>query len=83
MCLSIKGITVAASLFLYISAMLFILLVPYLVQGASTNMGPVSSINNSSLVADNDMELTHCCPTWNIILSCLVTIFSCTGSLST
>ena len=56
--------------------MLFLLFVYYLAIDAS----PISSesIDNHPLAGNHCTGLTHCRTIWNIIWSCLVTIFSCT-----
>ena len=59
-------------------AMLFILFVYYLVQWASINTSPVPSADNCPLATSCCMDLLHCRSIWNIVWSCLVTIFSCT-----
>ena len=58
--------------------MLFLLFVYYLLQGASIDAAPMSSIDHSSFGANHCSDLTHCRTIWNIVWSCLVTIFSCT-----
>ena len=58
--------------------MLFLLFLYYLLQGPSINAGPVPTIKNRSLVGNHCNDLTHCRTIWNIVWSCLVTIFSCT-----
>ena len=58
--------------------MLFLLFVYYFVQGAFIDASPVPSIDNRSLDANHCTDLAHCRSIWNIIWSCLVTIFSCT-----
>ena len=60
------------------SAMLFLLFLYYLVQGTFIDASPISSIDNLSLRPNRCTDLTHCRTIWNIIWSCLVTIFSCT-----
>ena len=59
-------------------AMLFLLFIYYLVQGVSINATPNSSIDNLSLDTNHCSDLTHCRTIWNMVWSCLVTIFSCT-----
>ena len=39
---------------------------------------PVPSVDNRSLAVTHCTDLSHCRPIWNIVWSCLVTIFSCT-----
>ena len=61
--------------------MLFILFVCYLVQWASIasiDASPVPSVDSRSLATSRCTDLTHCRTVWNIVWSCLVTIFSCT-----
>ena len=58
--------------------MLFLLFLYYLLQGPSINTGPVPTIENHLLVGNHCNDLTHCRTIWNIVWSCLVTIFSCT-----
>ena len=58
--------------------MLFLLFVYYLVQWASTDASPVPFIDNRSLAVNHCTDLSHCRSIWNIVWSCLVTIFSCT-----
>ena len=59
-------------------AMLFLLFLYYLLQGPSTDAGPIPTIEHRSLMGDHCNDLAHCRTTWNIVWSCLVTIFSCT-----
>ena len=61
--------------------MLFLILCYYyLTQGASIDASPVSSIDKRSPTFESKpcTDLTHCRTVWNIIWSCLITIFSCT-----
>ena len=58
--------------------MLFLLFVYYLVQGASIDGSPIPSLDPRSLDANHCNDLTHCRTIWNIVWSCLATIFSCT-----
>ena len=58
--------------------MLFLLFLYYLLQGPSIDAGPMPTIENCLLVGNNCNDLAHCRTIWNIIWSCLVTIFSCT-----
>ena len=68
-----------AGFFLHPSVpMLFLLFIYYLVQTAYIDASPVPSVNNRSLVENRCTDLTHCRTIWNIVWSCLVTIFSCT-----
>ena len=54
--------------------MFFLILAYYLAGDAS----PISPINNRSLEQNSCNDLTHSRTIWNIVWSCLVTIFSCT-----
>lgn len=61
--------------------MLFLVLVYYLVHGAPIDASPISSIDKRVLESNQSnpcTDLTHCRTIWNIVWSCLVTIFSCT-----
>lgn len=58
--------------------MLFLVLVYDLAHGTSIDTSPISSIDNRSLELNSCSDLTHCRTIWNIIWSCLITIFSCT-----
>ena len=58
--------------------MLFLLFLYYLLQGPSIDAGPILTIEHRSLKGNHCNDLTHCRTIWNIIWSCLVTIFSCT-----
>ena len=58
-------------------AMLFLLFLYYLLQGPSTNTGPILTIEHRSLMGNHCNDLAHCRTIWNV-WSCLVTIFSCT-----
>ena len=58
--------------------MLFLLFLYYLLQGPSIDAGPVPTFEMRSLTGNHCNDLTHCRTIWNIIWSCLVTIFSCT-----
>ena len=58
--------------------MLFLILLYYLAQGVAIDASPISSVGNSSSELNRCTDLTHCRTVWNIIWSCLVTIFSCT-----
>ena len=63
---------------LFSIAMLFLLLVYYLVQGAFIDASPIPSIDGRSSHANHCTDLAHCRTIWNIVWSCLATIFSCT-----
>ena len=72
---SLKGFALAVHLSL---KMLFLFFVYYLLQWASIDASPVPSVDISSLAPNRCTDLTHCRTIWNIVWSCLVTIFSCT-----
>ena len=55
--------------------MLFLIFVYYLVHSASIDAGP--SFDDRSSAVYHCTDLTHCRTIWNIVWSCLVTIFSC------
>lgn len=58
--------------------MLVLVLVYCLAQGISIGANPVPSIEKRSLESVNPCtDLTHCRTIWNIVWSCLTTIFSC------
>ena len=59
-------------------AMLFLLFVYYLVQGAFIDANPIPSIYNRSLTENHCTDLSHCRTIWGIIWSCLTTVFLCT-----
>ena len=58
--------------------MLFLLFLYYLLQGPSTGAGPILTIKDRSLAGNHCNDLGHCRTIWNIVWSCLVTIFFCT-----
>ena len=58
--------------------MLFLLFLYYLFQGPSTDAGPIPTIEHRSLMGNHCNSLAPCRTIWNIIWSCVVTIFSCT-----
>ena len=58
--------------------MLFLLFLYYLLQGPSTDAGPIPTIEHRSLTGNHCNDLGHCRTIWNIVWSCLATIFSCT-----
>ena len=58
--------------------MLLMLFVYYIIQWASIDAGPIPSVNDRSPAPNHCTDLSHCRSVWNIIWSCLVTIFSCT-----
>ena len=68
------------SKYLYTSflIMLFLLFLYYLLQGPFIDAGPIPTIQNRSLTGNHCNNLGHCRTIWNIVWSCLATIFSCT-----
>ena len=58
--------------------MLFLLFLYYLFQGPSIDVGPIPTIEHRSLTGNHCNDLAHCRTIWNIVWSCLATIFSCT-----
>ena len=58
--------------------MLFLLFLYHLFQGPSIDAGPIPTIEDRLLTGNHCNDLTHCRTIWNILWSCLVTIFSCT-----
>ena len=56
--------------------MLFLVLLYYL--ALSTRANPIPPITSRSLEPNSCSDLSHCRSIWNIIWSCIVTIFSCT-----
>ena len=71
----IKGISLTSH---FTHAMLFLLFLYYLLHSPSIDAGPIPTIENRSLVGNHCNDLTHCRTIWNIVWSCLATIFSCT-----
>ena len=59
-------------------AMLFLVFVCYLAQGVSIDASQIPSTDAHSLESNQCADLTHCRTIWNIVWSCLVTIFLCT-----
>ena len=59
-------------------AMLFLLFLYYMLHGPSIDAGPIPTIEHCSLMGNHCNDLVHCRTIWNIIWSCLVTVFSCT-----
>ena len=59
-------------------SMLFLLFLYYLIQHPSIDAGPIPTVENRSLTGNHCSDLGHCRTIWNIVWSCLVTIFSCT-----
>ena len=75
----IKGVCTVTSPFSHLSfAMLLILFFYHLVQWASIDASPVPSVDNHPLAGNHCTDLSYCRSIWNIVWSCLVTIFSCT-----
>ena len=58
--------------------MLFLLFLYYLIQRPSIDAGPIPTVENRSLTGNHCSDLGHCRTIWNIVWSCLITIFSCT-----
>ena len=56
--------------------MLFLILLYYLALSIRAN--PIPPIISCSLEPNSCSDLSHCRSIWNIIWSCIVTIFSCT-----
>ena len=56
--------------------MLFLILLYYLTLSIRAN--PIPPITSRSLKPNSCSDLSHCRSIWNIIWSCIVTIFSCT-----
>ena len=75
----IKGVALAVPSSLSLT-MLFLVFIYYLVQGASESIdaNPIPSLDKLSLESNHCTDLTHCRAVYNIIWSCLITIFSCT-----
>ena len=57
--------------------MLFLLFLYYLLQDLSIDASPTPFIENRS-TGNHCNDLAHCRTIWNMVWSCLVTIFSCT-----
>jgi hypothetical protein len=57
--------------------MLLLLTIYYLAQSAHTDASPIPSIVERAS-SSSCHDLGHCRTIWNIVWSCLVTIFSCT-----
>ena len=72
---ALRGVTVAGP---FSFTMLFLLFIYYSVQSTFIDASPVPSIDSRSLDPNHCTDLAHCRSIWNIIWSCLVTIFSCT-----
>ena len=73
-----KRCHISKSLYTPSLTMLFLLFLYYLLQGPSIDAGPIPTIENRSLTGNHCNNLGHCRTIWNIVWSCLVTIFSCT-----
>ena len=56
--------------------MLFLIFLYYLTLSIHANLIP--PIIGCALGLNSCSDLSHCCSIWNIIWSCIVTIFSCT-----
>ena len=69
---------ISQSLYTLFLSMLFLLFLYYLLQGPSTDAGPIPTIEDRSLAGNHCNNLGHCRTIWNIVWSCLATIFSCT-----
>ena len=69
---------ISQSLYTPFFLMLFLLFIYYLLQGPTIDMNPIPTNKNCSLVGNCCNDLGHCRMIWNIVWSCLVTIFSCT-----
>ena len=74
----IKRCRISKSLYTPFLPMLFLLFLYYLFQGPSTDAGPIPIIEHRSLMGNHCNDLAHCRTIWNIVWSCVVTIFSCT-----
>ena len=73
-----KRCRISKSLYTPFLVMLFLLFFYYLLRGPSTDAGPIPTIEHRSLTGNHCNDLGHCRTIWNIVWSCLVTIFSCT-----
>ena len=58
--------------------MLFLIFIYYLAQGVAIDANPISTDRNDSLESNHCADLTHYRTIWNIVWSCLATIFLCT-----
>ena len=60
--------------------MLFLIFIYFLVRGVSESIdaSPIPSLDKLPSGSTRCTDLTHCRTVWNIIWSCLTTIFSCT-----
>ena len=56
--------------------MLVLLFLYYLLQDVYIDAGPIPTAKNRSLAENHCTDLTHCLTIWEIVWSCLVTIFS-------
>ena len=68
--LSDKRFRISKSLYTPFLSMLFLLFLYYLLQGVYIDAGPIPTAENRCT------DLTHCRTIWEIVWSCLVTIFS-------
>ena len=73
-----KGCRISKSLYTPFLVMLFLFFLYYLLQGPSTDAGPIPTIEHRSLTGNHCNDLGHCRTIWSIVWSCLATIFSCT-----
>ena len=73
-----KSRLISQPLYTLSPAMLFLLFLYYLFQGPSIDAGPIPTTEDRSLTGNHCNDLAHCRTIWNIVWSCLVTIFSCT-----
>ena len=73
-----KRCCISKSIYTPFLVMLFLLFLYYLLRGPSIDAGPIPTIENRSLTGNYCNNLGHCRTIWNIVWSCLVTIFSCT-----
>ena len=73
-----KRCRISKSLYTPFLVMLFLLFLYDLFQGPSIDAGPIPTIEHRSLTGNHCNDLAHCRTIWNIVWSCLATIFSCT-----
>ena len=74
--LSDKRCRISKSLYTPSLLMLFLLFLYYLLLGVFIDAGPIPTAENRSLAENHCTDLTHCWTIWEIVWSCLVTIFS-------
>ena len=74
----IKGVSLTSPFTHCPSILLFLLFLYYLLQDPPIDAGSISTIENCSLTGIHCNDLAHCRTIWNIVWSCLATIFSCT-----